>query len=107
MQLQDRSLSKYGFHRNKTVVLESPEQLALEEESMLEQVSSKNKMSSSTIGFPLVSSSQSAVTNNTAPVATFTNMTKEATAQSQKTSVTKDGKKRIQPIFLAGYISKD
>ena len=94
--IQDRALSKYGYQSRKNVTLESPEQMQLEEESMLHQVSSNNRVAASTIGF----SAPTVPTPSFA--ASFSNVSKESTPQKQTTTVTRDGKKRIHPIFIAG-----
>ena len=78
------------------MTLESPEQMQLEEESMLLQASSNNRVAASTIGF------SAPVMPTPSFAASFSNVSKESTPQKQTTTVTRDGKKRIHPIFIAG-----
>jgi protein HIRA/HIR1 len=87
-----RALSKYGFQRNKQAVVENPIQLQLERQ--LNQIEHEERLMS--LGVPAPSP---VILKPSAPAPTKT------VQQQQTVTITKDGKKRITPVFLSRYCS--
>ena len=89
-------MSQYGYRKSKASILESPEQFTLEEEIKIQYIKKQNSDEASI--------NSVAFSRPTAPTLGADKKVESLAKPivTQTTSLTRDGKKRIQPIFLAG-----